>query len=276
MPDTVARIVIEAPTASFRYPHFLIGRQPSFDMPPPSTIFGLVAAALGDWPDRPIRFAYLFTSKSRCSDLEHQHVISRTSGDFPGKPQDPLWRPPEPVGRIKPKPRILQKTTEATVQPHLRDFLFDVRLELFLDPPELADAFRSPAFAISLGRSQDLAAIRSVEVLRLDHDVSGYIETTLLPLSLRPRLPWGITCHMPTYVGPAPRRVAVFDPYILLRERVYVGELAARASPQMQSIAGQEDPRWAVDPTSAEDRGGRRLLWFHEINPTHPLHASAG
>jgi CRISPR-associated protein Cas5t len=56
-----AKIVIEGPVASFRYPHFLIGRQISFDMPPPSTIYGHIASAVGEWLDAAgIKFAYNF------------------------------------------------------------------------------------------------------------------------------------------------------------------------------------------------------------------------
>ena len=43
----VLRVLIEAPVTSFRYPHFLIGRQITYDMPPPSTIYGHVMSAVG-------------------------------------------------------------------------------------------------------------------------------------------------------------------------------------------------------------------------------------
>jgi hypothetical protein len=32
------------------------------------------------------------------------------------------------------------------------------------------------------------------------------------------------------------------------------------------SIDGEKE-NWWMDPTTTEDRGGRRLLWFHEVNP---------
>ena len=126
-PKVVAKVTIEAPVVSFRYPHFLIARQPTFVMPPPSTIFGHVAkAALGEWPAKPLHFAYSFRCDGRARDLEHQQIISRTSGKFPGDLPDPLWRPPRPAPGKKLKkseltPRLLQKTTEAIVQPHERE-----------------------------------------------------------------------------------------------------------------------------------------------------------
>lgn len=278
-PRRVAKVTIEAPVVSFRYPHFLIGRQPSFDVPPPSTIFGHVASALGEWPTMPIHFAYAFHTRGRARDLEHQHSVSRASGKLPGEVIDPLWRPPEPISgkRLTKKerePRYLEKTTEAVVQPHERDFLFDVRLELYLDPPELADAFRSPVFTVVLGRSQDLACIRRVEMVDLPPATRGYVERTILPGAFRTRLPWGVTTLMPRYIGPPPERHPVFAPYIVLHERVYVGYAERLTSRQLLSL-GEETETWWTDPDTPEDRGGRRLLWFHTVDPREFGHVFA-
>lgn len=279
MPKPVAKVTIEAPIVSFRYPHFLIGRQPTFEMPPPSTIFGQVAAALGEWPGFPISFAYAFQSRGRASDLEHQQIISRASGNLPGNVPDPMWQPPKPrpgkkLTKKDQQPRLLQKTTEATVQPYLRDFLFDIRLELYLDPPELAAAFRSPMFTMTLGRSQDLASIRRVERIDLEPATDGYVEQTILPAEFRRRLPWGVTTLMPRYVGPPPERDPFFAPFILLRDRVYVGTAGPTMPRRILSIQGESIDWWA-DPTSEEDRGGRRLLWFHTLDPAEFERASA-
>jgi CRISPR-associated protein Cas5t len=268
----VVKVTVEAPVVSFRYPHFLIGRQPTFDMPPPSTIFGHVASALGAWPTQPLRFAYAFRKRSRGHDLEHQHIISRTTGKFPGDVVDPLWRPPEPaqgkkLTKKQLQPRLLQKTTEATVQPHSRDFLFDVTLELYLDPPELAEAFRSPVFTVVLGRSQDLASVRRVEIVDLPRADAGYVEQTILPGRLRRQLPWGVTTLMPRYIGPPPERQPTFEPYIVLQDRIYVGTAGASSARRFLKIDGEESLEWFVDSSTPEDSGGRRLLWFHTLDP---------
>lgn len=275
-PRRVTKVTVEAPIVSFRYPHFLIGRQPTFDMPPPSTIFGHVASALGEWPSKPVTFAYAFHARSRGADLEHQHIISRTSGNLPGNVPDPHWSPPESVGGKKPKkkdlePKLLQKTTEAVVQPHVRDFLFDVKLELYLDPPELAAAFRSPTFTVVLGRSQDLASVCRVETIDLERAETGYLERTILPGDLRRRLPWGVTILMPRYVGPAPARDPVFAPYIVLQDRVFVG--VPNQSKSLLRVTGDQEPEWWSDPHSSQD-GLRRLLWFHTIDPSEFNHES--
>ena len=100
------RVVVEAPATSFRYPYFLVGRQVTYDMPPPSTIYGHVASALGELPDpASFEFGYDFQSLGRCSDLEHQHIITAGGKAFE------LDGVKHPI------------STQATVQPHLRDFL---------------------------------------------------------------------------------------------------------------------------------------------------------
>ena len=274
-PKRVVKVTIEAPVVSFRYPHFLIGQQPSFDVPPPSTIFGHVASALGEWPTEPFQFAYAFSARGRGSDLEHQHIITKTPGKLPEPVVDPLWRPQEPPPGVKlnkkqrdalATPRLLERTTEGTVQPHKRDFLFDVRLDLYLDRLDLADAFRSPVFTVVLGRSQDLACVRRIEVLDLTAGRRGYLERTIIPGEMRPRLPWGITTLMPRFISPPPERQPVFAPYIVLRERVYVGYPERALGRQLLSFSKDEETWWC-DPATEEDQGGRRLLYFHTLNP---------
>lgn len=268
----VAKITLEAPVVSFRHPHFLVGRQPTFDMPPPSTILGAVASAVGSWPAEPVDFAYVFRAACRASDLEHQQILTRTSGKFPGNVVDPLWRPPvaqpgSKSSRGKVQPRLLEKTTEALVQPHVRDFLFDAVLELYLEPASLATAFRSPAFTMVLGRSQDLASVRRIEEVSLEPATSGYVEHTILPIEFRKRLPWGTTTLMPRCISPTAQRDAVFSPYIVLRERVYVGAAAASGGRVMATIAGEADPEWFAEATESSVGKVRRLLWFHRWDP---------
>ncbi|HLH31049.1 MAG TPA: type I-B CRISPR-associated protein Cas5b, partial [Terriglobia bacterium] len=138
----VLRVSIEAPITSFRHPHFLIGRQLTYDMPPPSTIYGHVMSAVGElWPPESIEFGYHFKFKAKARDLEHQHILSRKTG----------------------KTKV---SYDIIVQPHQRDFLFDCSLTLYLKSERLEDlrkAFNMPVFCVNLGRSQDLASIRRVE-----------------------------------------------------------------------------------------------------------------
>src|SRR5579863_521116 len=77
----VARVTVHAPVTSFRYPFFVTGRQPTFDIPPPSTVHGHCASALGAWPDpRQFFFGIYFSFRARAGDLEHQHITEALGG----------------------------------------------------------------------------------------------------------------------------------------------------------------------------------------------------
>src|SRR6266446_2453545 len=143
----VLRIEVEAPVCSFRYPHFLVGRQLTFDMPPPATIYGHIASALGDFPDpASFRFAYRFGALGKSDDLENQHIIV------------PSGSRPFAIGGV-----AFPSSTSATVQPTFRQFLFGCRMTLYIDRVDLEEAFFNPRFTVVLGRSQDLASYSKVE-----------------------------------------------------------------------------------------------------------------
>lgn len=241
----VAKITIEAPVASFRYPHFLIGRQISYDMPPPSTIYGHIASAAGDWIDPArVRFAYQFHFESRGSDLEHQHIITKGGSAFNvfGRKHDAV--------------------VNGKVQPHLRDFLYGCQLTLYVEPAELAEAFRSPVYCVILGRSQDLARIVSVEELELVEAKGGYIEKTLLPFAMRKYTGRGVTVLMPRYITPPPEREPYFDQYIVLHDSIFAGKVDT-SLPRLLQYDTEPENRWMTDPASPVREGVRRCLIFH-------------
>jgi len=245
----VVRVTVEAPVTSFRYPHFLVGRQVSYDMPPPSTIYGHVGSALGELPDpASFQFGYDFRFDGRSSDLEHQHIIGAGGQAFT-------------VEGIK-----YPTSVHATIQPHLRDFLFRPKLVLYLNRPDWAGAFHAPVFCVILGRSQDLASVIKVEEIELEERRGAYLEHTLLPFSYRPSVALGTTVLMPRMIGPPPERRAHFDRYIALHQgRLFAGafvnpEGVARAK---RMLGDFRERVWWVDPDSPEDRGVQRAVVFH-------------
>ena len=243
----VAKVQIEAPILSFRYPHFLIGRQAAFDMPPPSTIYGHIASAVGEWFDpATVKFAYHFSFQAKGSDLEHQHIITRGGQNF-------YW------GANK-----YPTSTQAVVQPHLRDFLFGCRLTLYLYPSDLAEAFRYPVFCVNLGRSQDLASITSVKEVELARAKGAYLEQTLLPFTMRPLLGRGVTVLMPRYIEPPPDREPHFSRYIMLFDPVYAGEVSH--TNRMLYYEGLSPEEWLIDQYSPPKNDGvKRGLVFHSF-----------
>jgi CRISPR-associated protein Cas5t len=245
----VARVQIRAPVTSFRHPFFVTGRQPSFDFPPPSTVYGHCASAAGAWPDpKSFFFGIHFTFKSKARDLEHQHITSPL-GD------KTRIRVPPPDG-----PRA---TTEIGVQPVTRDFLFDTSMTLYL-PIELAAAFRSPVFPVVLGRSQDLAEITNVDKFDLERPVRARLEHTLLPRSLRPCVRFGTTVLLSRYIGPPPARDTAFAQYISLHDPVFFGDEgdSTRSFVKVDGISLED--LW-VDPTVQDDEGRYRAVWMHRL-----------
>jgi CRISPR-associated protein Cas5t len=243
-----AKIRILAPVASFRYPHFLVGKQVSYGMPPPSTIYGHIASAMGKFPNPSlVRAGYNFTYESKASDLEHQHVISRNPPDKLSKRQSAdlkQWRSKYPL------------SVGGSVQPTFREFLFRVEMTLYVTPASIAAAFRAPVFPVVLGRSQDLACVRSVEEVDLLIAEGAYFENTLLPFSWREKTHFGITVLMPRFIGPPPEREPTFAQYVVLRrERIYGGDAEIASGDRRSMVRKADAEQWLVDPASPLDKG---------------------
>lgn len=247
-----------APITSFRYPHFLVGRQASYEMPPPSTIYGHIASAVGDWIDpRPIRFAYTVSHVARGMDLEHQHIISRY-------PPEKLSR--EERAKLTRWRRANELVVGGSVQPTLRDFLFGLDLMLYLAPVELGAAFRRPVFPVVLGRSQDLACVVSVEEIELERVAGAYFSATLLPFSWRARTPLGTTVLMPRFITPPPEREPSFEQYIMLpADRTLFAGAAGVNTGKRRLLGNGGSEEWFVDPTSEEKEGGKRGVVWHSF-----------
>lgn len=244
------RVRLHAEVASFRHPFFVTGHQPSASFPPPSTIHGLCAAALGVWPDpEQFTFGLHFVWRARAQDLEHQHLAQRAA------PGTKLMLP----GADGPR----KATTEIGVQPVVREFLFGCELTLYLAPVEAcaawSDAFRRPVWPLTLGRSQDLAEVVEVADLELVPTPRARLEHTLLPRALRPAVRHGSTVLLSRRVGPAPERLAVFDQYIALHEPVFLGS-GADESRAVLDVPGLDWSALHAVPDAYDDDG-----WPHGV-----------
>ncbi len=127
---------LRGPIASFRYPYLLVGRQPTYLLPPLSTIYGLLQAAYGQ-PYNPsdLQVGYLFHAEPALSiDLEKVWFLEKQEGG--GKRAKPV------------------KDFTSNVLP--RELRVDVTLELFLAVADVHierwyQALRSPKFWVYLG-----------------------------------------------------------------------------------------------------------------------------
>ncbi len=152
------RVILTAYTASFRVPPF-VGHQLTLPVPPISTIYGLLAAAKGEWvpPDDVAWFAYQLDYEGRAFDLEAIVQVERKKPD----------EAPQFAGR-----NVLS-----------REFLVWPRLTLYL-PVDWAEPFQRPRYQLLLGRTQDVATVESVRPARLETVGEGLVAGVLLPVEL--------------------------------------------------------------------------------------------
>ncbi len=245
------RIEAEGLTTSFRYPHFLMGRQPTFRMPPPATIYGHICSAAGEFLDpSAIRFAYTFRFDGIGDDLELLHVATVGKGRWPDGGGYP-------------------RNLDVTTNPSPREVLLHPRLTLYLAAESdmlatLERAFREPRYAVTLGRSQDLMAYRSVEQVDLVEAEGTYLEATLLPWTYRLRLRDGIGVTMPRFIDPNDRSRVSWSPFVVLEDRVVSATVRTDTTRKGQVAgAGQS---WWVDPfTPTYDHYNRGVVWHRFV-----------
>jgi len=151
----VLKVVVEGLVTSFRYPHFLVGIHPTYEIPPPATIYGHVCSAVGEFisPDA-TQFAYHFTYEARFKDYEHLHFFSQKAAS----------------------------ADRAKMSPQTRELLFKPQLTLYLSNTDLLPYFRSPFYPVILGRAQDLMTYTRVEIIELQRAEQAFYTGTLLTL----------------------------------------------------------------------------------------------
>lgn len=138
----VFTIDIESWTASFRYPNLISGFQPTLEVPPLSTVLGLLNAAAGDYIEHEkLEIGYSFRYAGRGVDLE---TIYQIDSNAAGKPSNNA------------KSNVIR-----------REFLFEAQLRIYLPDEQLAAHFREPAFSLLLGRMNDLATVSRIRQAKL-------------------------------------------------------------------------------------------------------------
>ena len=234
----VLKIVAEGQTTSFRYPYFMQQIHPSYQMPPPATIYGHICSALGEWIDPTgVQFAYHFTYQGMVTDIEHTIVLSSSTGKLPETSY----------------PKVL----EGRVNPFDRNIIFQPRLTLYLNRPEWLENFRSPRYLVVLGRSQDLFTYIEVEVIELEQAEQAYFEHTILPHQMAVQVMRGVTVLLPRYLDYTNQRAPSFSRYLVVTERVLSQEFLNYGDPGKQSY-------W-IDPTSSQEKGVHLGLYFHSF-----------
>jgi len=148
-------VTLFAKTASFRDPGTQLYHE-TLPLPTPTSIVGIAGAALG------ISF-----EKALCF-MKSNNIMVGCNGRSEGKGKD-LWN----YFKIK-----SGDNTHAIV---IRNFLYNLKVDLFFASKEkyaiekLYNAFKNPVYAITLGNSDEIARIDSIEIVEILGTKSGKI-----------------------------------------------------------------------------------------------------
>jgi CRISPR-associated Cas5-like protein len=229
-PITALRAEFFVPTASFRDPMFP-GVTRCLPVPPPSTLRGMLAAATGQATE-PVPLGISSFPEGGGIDDETYHPVN-ADGTNP------------PAGG-----RVAAVKGGMTIRQH--PFLTWLHVTIWVPGPDsarIAAALRRPTWALRLGRSQDLAYLRSVTRVALHPAAEATVGHALAP-------PGG---HAD------PRAVTV--------------KLAARISPDRLTTT-YHDYLWCAEPAGRQAvtgayRDGDQAVWLHPA-PPEPLSRDAG
>lgn len=188
----VIRIHITGWVASFRNPLFISGFQPTLPMPPLSAIYGIITAAKGEWvTPHDVSIGFVFHSSGKTVDLETVYESS---------------------GKLEAKSNI-----------NRREFLVQPQLYLYTPEMWLREAFERPHYPLLLGRSSDLATVKSIKEIQLQNVSETTYQDTLLPFPDAQL--FGQVQALPThFTAEIPRRPCGTRAYYLITERIqYTG-----------------------------------------------------
>ena len=180
------RILIEGWTASFRYPTFISGFQPTLPVPPLSTIYGLLSAVKGELvtPDD-TNVGFVFESEAKSMDLETIYELKGLTGN---------------------------KSNVAK-----REFLYNPKLYLYINDLKFKKFFERPVYPVLLGRSSDLAFIKQIKEIDMNIKTDVNLGKTILPFDTEGA--FGLIQALPTHFSDeSPRKAIGTKPYILMNQ----------------------------------------------------------
>ncbi|MXZ00046.1 type I-B CRISPR-associated protein Cas5 [Candidatus Poribacteria bacterium] len=190
----VLRVHITGWVSSFRNPLFISGFQPTLPIPPLSAIYGIITAAKGEWvTPHDVSLGFVFHSSGKAVDLE-------TVYEFAGK-------------------------LDAKSNINRREFLVDPQLYLYTPEMRLKEVFERPYYPLLLGRSSDLATVKSIDEIELENRSETVYRDTLLPFPDAQL--YGQVQALPThFTAEIPRRPCGTRAYCLITEKIkYRGEV---------------------------------------------------
>jgi len=167
--------------------------QPTLEVPPVSTIMGLINAAAGYYVNNPtIRLGYYFRYEMEGEDLETIYQIKSKDG-----------RP----------------TNEAKSNVITRQFLYNNFLRIYTPDKQIADYFAQPYYPLVLGRMNDLATIvRKPEKIKLEEKAyATAISGQVIPFTYQ--LPGQIQALPQYFTDEFPRKNRGTMPYSIISHK---------------------------------------------------------
>ncbi|MCK4661773.1 MAG: type I-B CRISPR-associated protein Cas5 [Bacteroidales bacterium] len=197
----IYRIKISSWTASFRYPNLISGYQPTLDVPPISTVLGLLNAAAGKYLDHSqLKIGYYFEYEAKATDLETIYQIQLTTtktGSFPSNSV---------------KSNVIK-----------REFLYNCQLYIYLQDEELVKYLRKPYFSLVIGRSGDLATVETIDEIELTKNSSPEnLKGQIIPFTGN-YLPGEIQALPKYFTNSIPRNNIGTEPYSVISS--YAGNI---------------------------------------------------
>lgn len=189
----VFKIDIKSWTASFRYPNLISGVQPTLEVPPISTVLGLINAAAGQYLNhKELTLAYYFEYEAEGEDLETIYQISAKDG----------------------KP-----TNNAKSNIIYRRFLFNNFLRIYTTDEQIVHYLSQPYFQLLLGRMNDLATVADIsgKVTLERNEYSTKIRGQIIPF--KHHLPGQIQALPKYFTDDFPRKNLGTEPYSIISHK---------------------------------------------------------
>lgn len=180
-------------TSSFRYPMLISGTQLTLEVPPLSTILGLINAAFGKYINHPNSLiGYYFEYAGKAVDIETIYMAE-----------------------VNKKGNLLSTRRSNIIK---REFLFETFLRIYSPDRELIDCFQAPVYPLLLGRSSDLATVditsikrRTLSPIKKAEKICGQI----IPYAKAP-LAGRIQALAKYFTDTNPREMLGREPYVVI------------------------------------------------------------
>ncbi len=186
----VYKIDITSWTASFRYPNFISGMQPTLEVPPISTVLGLINAAAGYYLEhKNLLLGYYFEYEILGEDLETIYQIRSKDG-----------RP----------------TNNAKSNVIIRKFLFNNFLRIYTPDKTIVDYLSKPYFPLLLGRMNDLATVTKIFPKATLEEIESATEIRGQVVPFRFHLPGQIQALPQYFTNDFPRKNMGTEPFSII------------------------------------------------------------